>query len=204
MAAFKKLHALGPDIVAEVDKRLGKDGHTPSAVATWLQKDCQVLTELKHSSLKKNLERYRSGELHAKALKDVTDALAPKTAYELRQRLIAIDEMEEMARLQKGRVAKLLVKEAALPDGIVLKSASDELRLYKESLVELGRMQLETGVMRRAPKTINGTLTDPMTGEQKAFSWTEEYEELMGQISQLDAIQIPDAEVIPDKEPANG
>jgi len=60
---------------------------------------------------------------------------------------------------------------------MLLKTTTDELRLMKELLVSLGSMQLETGVMGRATKTITGTVTDGM-GLVKAFSWQEAEERL--------------------------
>jgi hypothetical protein len=89
---------------------------------------------------------------------ELIDKAAPKTAASLRKKLVAIDELEQLVAVQKGRLEKVLVKEASLPSGILLKQASDGARLLKETLVELGKLQLETGT--RAPKKVRGTVTD--------------------------------------------
>lgn len=197
MAAFKKLTTLSPELVAAVDDRLLK-GEPPSSVAAWLQDVCNVMLDIKRESLKKNLERYRDKELKNRVVEELKDRVAPKSAHELRQKLNAQDALEELAYIQRGRLDKLLVKEKGLPDGILLNQATAEVRLMKDTLESLGRLQLETGTMRRAAKTINGSVFDPTSGETKQFSWTEEQEHLMQQIESLSQLQIPDAEIIAD------
>ena len=58
----------------------------------------------------------------------------------------------------------------------------DEGRLLKEMLVELGRLQLETGVLARAPKKITAP-SDPNGGVQ-TFEWTQEQEALFNELNQ--------------------
>lgn len=200
MATFKRLHELGEEIVAQVDDML-LAGETPTKVARWLQGDLEVLTDLKESSIKKNLERYRSKDLKQRMVDETAERMMGKSASGLKRQLVALDEMTDAAALQKARVEKILVKEGQLPAGILLKQASDEMRLYKEMLVELGKLQLETGVMRRAPKTITGQVVDPETGASRQFQWTEEQEALFAQLENLPVIEgevVQDAEEVPD------
>jgi hypothetical protein len=90
-----------------------EDSDTPAAVATWSY------------SVKKQLDRYRAVDLKQKAVAELIDKAAPKTAASLRKKLVAIDELEQLVAVQKGRLEKVLVKEASLPSGILLKQVSD-------------------------------------------------------------------------------
>lgn len=189
--AFKRLHELPKPTVAEVDQRL-LAGEPASAVAKWLQTELQVFTDLKPESLKKNLERYRATDLKDRVLEDLKSGGKGKSTAALAKRLHALDEMEALVAIQKGRLNKVLLKETELPHGILLKSASDEARLLKETLVELGKLQLETGVLTRAPKKVSGTVFDPQTGETKEFAWTEEQEQLYRSLNDVDYRDVTD------------
>lgn len=199
MATFKKLHDLGPDVVSQVDDML-LAGETPTKVARWLQVDLGLLGDLKESSLKKNLERYRSKDLRERVVNDLADRATGKSVAGLKKQLIALDEMTELAEIQRGRLQRIIMKESQLPQGILLKQASDEARLMKEVLVELGKLQLETGVMRRAPKTVSGQVVDPETGASRQFTWTEEQEDLF---RQLDRFPLIEGEVVEDAKVAD-
>lgn len=198
MAVFARLHDLGQDIVEQVDQLL-ISGEKPVKVARWLQGDLKLLTDLQESSVKKNLERYRAQELKGKVLENLTDRAMGKSAAGLHRQLMAIDEMTDLAVLQRKRLDKILVREDGMPKGLLLKQASDETRLLKELLVELGKLQLETGIMRRAPKTITGQVSDPESGSVRQFTWTEEQEDLYKQlegIPEMDGSMIEDADFV--------
>jgi hypothetical protein len=187
---FKRLQELGPDIVAQVDDRL-LSSETCSAVASWMQNELGVLKDLKPGSLKKNLERYRASDLADRVVQEIK-AKVPMSG--VKKTLIAIDGLEDLVEIQRGRLEKLLMKEATLPAGILLGQTKDEIRLLKDTLVELGKLQLETGIMRRAPKTLSGTVTDQASGEVKHFTWSEEQSKLYAQLESVDFTRIGDAE----------
>lgn len=191
---FKRLHELGPDLVSQVDQRL-LNGEKCSSVAEWLQKELQVLTDLQPSSLKKNLERYRAADLKDRVVEELVEKLPVNGG--MGKALLAIDEMERLLLIQRGRVEKMLIREKMMPDGLVLNQTKDEIRLLKDLAVELGKLQLETGVMRRAPKTLSGTVTDPTTGEVKEFTWKEEQDALFKRLETLEL-------TAEDLEPTNG
>lgn len=191
---FKKLQELGPDIVSQVDDML-LGGETATKVAKWLQDELGLLTELKLSSLKKNLERYRSKDLRERVIDEIADRATGKSVAGIKKQIIALDEMTDLVELQRGRLHKMLLRENELPKGVLLKQASDELRLLKEVTVELGKLQLETGVMRRAPKTTTGQVFDPDTGATRNFTWTEEFDNLY---RELEGMPVIEGEVIED------
>ena len=171
---YQALKSLGPSIMLGIGERL-IDRQSGAKVAAWLQNDLKVLTELRPDSLKKTLERYRKKELREKTIKKIAEAQKGLTLATVVEHYNALTEMEEITKLQRARVQKMIDLEADKP--MLLKTTTDELRLMKELLVSLGSMQLETGVMGRATKTITGTVTDGM-GLVKAFSWQEAEERL--------------------------
>lgn len=193
--AFGRLKELPPEMVSEVDRRL-LAGEPASSVARWLQADEKRFTDLQLASLKKNLQRYSAVDLRDRVMSGLTGTNKHLTIKTLAKRLNAQDELEKLCDIQKGRVDRLLMKEAELGKaGIVLKTTSDEIRLLKENLVELGKLQLETGVLKRVPKSVSGQVMDPLSGEVRHFNWTEEqdhlYRELEGMV------------VVPDEAPAD-
>lgn len=172
--AFKRLHELGEEKVAELDRRLGR-GELPRDLAQLIQDDWQLLQDVQPDSVKKMLERYRKTELRDKVLARIAgqnDLVRTKT---LARRLNAMEEIQTLVEVQRGRFEKMLVRESQSP--LLLKQVSEEGRLLKDMLVELGKLQLETGVLVRAPKKLTGTLTDE-EGNIQRFSWTEEQEAL--------------------------
>lgn len=171
---FRKLHEIGDERIAELDALLGK-GVLPSELATKIQNDWGFLTDLKHDSVKKMLERYRKSELREKVVAQITGVTRDVRTKTLQRRLNAMEELQELVEIQKGRYRKLLVKEQQGP--LLLKQVTDEGKLLKEMLVELGKLQLETGLLVRAPKKMTGVMTDE-DGNIHHFSWTEEQEEL--------------------------
>ena len=180
--AFRRLKDLGPDMMSRIDSKL-TSGESGMDVARWLQEDCNQLRDMKPSSLKKTIERYRGTELRNRTIKRIAEAQTGVPVKTLQKRLNAMDELEEMTRIQRGRVDKLHVHESGLPPGILLDKTTGEIRLLKDMLVDLGHIQMETGVLARAAKTFKGTLTDA-NGEVKQFEWSEEQEKLFQELEQ--------------------
>lgn len=180
-SAIKRLKALGDDVLSIVDSRLTAM-EPASHIAKWLQEERGVLLEIKQTSVKKMLERYRYGELRNKVMTRIKDAHTHVPIATVQKRLNALDELEDIVRIQRGRVDKMLLLEADKP--ILLKTTTDEIHLLKDALVDLGRMQMETGVLARAPRTFKGQVTGA-NGEVKQFEWTEAQEELYQEIMRV-------------------
>ena len=172
--AFKRLHDLSWEQQAEIDRRLSK-GELPRDIAQVIQEEWQLLGEMKLDSVKKMLERYRKTELREKVVAQIAGQNDMVKTRTLAKRLNAMEEIQTLVEVQRGRFEKMLVRESQSP--LLLKQVSEEGRLLKDMLVELGKLQLETGVLIRAPKKLTGTLTDE-EGNIQRFSWTEEQEAL--------------------------
>ena len=177
--AYVALKTLGTDMVLQIDEKLIA-GETGRMVADWLQKD-GLLKDVKREALIRMIERYRGTEVREKLVKRIADAQTGKSLITVARRATALEELEEIARIQRKRVDKMLALEDGKP--MLITATSNEIRMLKEILVDLGHMQLETGVIVRAPKTVKGVMMG-RNGEEVAFSWTEEqaklYQELEG------------------------
>jgi hypothetical protein len=152
-----------------------------------------LLKDLQPGSLKKNLERYRAKDLADRVVSELKGKLPVSGG--MKKVVLAIDSLEELVEIQRGRLEKLLLKEKQMPAGILLGQTKDEIRLLKDTLVELGKLQLETGIMRRAPKTMSGTLTDAQSGEIKHFTWSEEQAKLFQQLDDVSFERVEDKEL---------
>ena len=187
--AFRDLYALGEERVGKIDDLLTK-GLPASQVVEVIQGEWKVWTDRKAGTVKKMLERYRKGPLRQRIVHQVATATEHIRASTLRARLNALDELNDLVGHQKDRYLKMYEREK--PTALLMKQVTEEGRLLKEMLVELGRLQLETGVLARAPKKVTGTITDPNGGVQ-TFEWTQEQEALFNELNQGDRgyVQIP-------------
>jgi hypothetical protein len=180
--AYAALKALGDDVMAQIDAKLTA-GESGGAVAKWLQEEMKLLTDSKRPSLTRKLERYRGTELRNKVISRITEAATSASIKTLAKRVNAMDELEEMVRIQRTRVDKMLALEEGKP--MLIGATTGEIKLLKEMLVDLGRVQLETGFLTRAPKTIKGVLANAR-GERIEFSWTEEQEQLYRELESVE------------------
>lgn len=184
--AYKVLHDLGADTMEVIDSRL-LEGQSGKAVAAWIQDELKQLPEMKPDTLKKMLERYRKTHLRQRTLARLAGFNGDRATKFLVQRLNAMDELEKLAREQRGRLDKMLEFEKKGPTAMTAVSA--EVKLLKEVLTDLARVQLDTGVLHRAPKTVTGTLTNPDGTQIAEFSWTEEAQKLLHDLEQFDVVE---------------
>lgn len=188
--AYQNLKKLGPEVLAQIDSKL-LTGDSALTVATWIQGELGQLTQLKPESLKKTLERYRRSELRNKTIERMAKAQTSDATTTIQKRFNALEEMTEMVKLQRARVDKLLLRESQLPGGLLLKDTTTEISLLKGMLMDLGRIQLETGVLVRAPKTVKGSMTMP-DGSTGEFAWTVEQEELFLELEGVEYREVDD------------
>jgi hypothetical protein len=184
--AFSKLHELGEERLGKIDEMLAR-GMPASQVAMVVQQEWHLWADQKPGTLKKMFERYRRTELRERIVRQVAGVANGMNVRALSRRLNALDELSSLVEVQTGRFRKMLVREQQAP--LLLKQVSDEGRLLKEMLVELGKLQLETGVLQRSPRKISGTMTDA-NGTVQQFEWTVEQEALFKQIESTDYVSI--------------
>lgn len=175
---FHTLKQFGEEFIGEMDSRL-MDGESAMKVAGWIQQHKKLLVDVQQTSLKRMLDRYRSRELRQKTFQRIATAQKHHGLGFVAHRINAMAQLEELALTQKGRLLKILKLEDGKP--MVIGAVSDELKLYKDLLVNLAHVQLETGVLQRVSRTVKGTIVDA-TGEVRKFTWTDEQDELLKDI----------------------
>jgi hypothetical protein len=179
--AHAKLKTIGPELLHEVDEKL-KFGKSSHEVTAYLHEQ-GALTDVKADSLRKMLDRYRQTELRDKTIAALTQAQRKDTGVTVAKRLHAIDELEELARVQHARLTKVLAQEQKAP--LLIKSVGEEASRLQSMLSDLARLQLETGLIQRAPKKVFGTMTTP-DGKPHEFVWTEEFDKLNEELQEFE------------------
>lgn len=181
----KKLKALPKEVLSVVDTKL-LAGEPALDVARWIQDDAKQLQDDELYALKKLLERYRKGELRARTIERIATAQATEATHTVAKRMNAMEEMHDLCMQQRYRLDKMLMRESEMAaKGILLKDATREIEVMKTLLVDLGRLQLETGVLARAPKSYKGSITDA-NGQTATFEWTEEQEKLFAELEGME------------------
>ena len=187
LPAYHMIKSLGDDILLGIEARL-LDGESGAKVCAWLQGEMQVLPDVQPGTLKKTLERDRAKELRQKTIKKIAEAQRGVTLKTVAQHFNAIAELEDIAAIQRRRVDKMLAMEKDKP--MLLKVTSDEIRLLKETLVSLGAMQMDTGLLARAGKGVGSTPEDRMAIAQ-VFTWDDArqklYEAIMNDAGETEA-----------------
>jgi len=177
-----KLLELPPNKLNEVDALL-RDGVSALKVAKKIHEEWGLVQGVNRTTLHRYLLRYVRNVVRKRTVEEITErALAvnrQRATTHVVQNLNVIDEVERLVVEQKERVEAVARNErkTGRPQGMLLKMVTEEMRFLKDLLVELGRLQLETGIMSRAPKHMTGTLVGP-DGRETHFDWTEEQEEL--------------------------
>jgi hypothetical protein len=169
-----RIAALGDERVTELRDRLQRGDSVLKLVAL-IQEDWGEITDIKADSLKKTLERFRK-RIREEMTESIVESAVGKTTSGLLKRMNVMEELEELAIVQKRRFQKVLHREEQGP--LLMKQVSEEARLFQGLLGQLATLQLETGILRRAPKHVMGTMTDP-AGHTTEFSWSEEHDKLL-------------------------
>lgn len=191
--SFKKLQDLDGDITQEIDKRL-MNQEPCSQIATWLQEDKKVLLDIKPGSLKKMLERYRQTALRKKVIQQVADIQFTKKTTLISKNVNAMEALNELVIIQQSRFQKVYLLELATPDPAkpLRGDVSNEMAALKEMLVKLGHLQLETGVLPKAGKTVRGS-TIEADGSVSEFEWSEEQEKLYRELNSVEVTDVTPA-----------
>jgi hypothetical protein len=176
--AFLRLKSIGPDLL---DEKL-KFGAPSAEVAQLIHAQGQ-LADVKDDSLRKMLDRYRKTELRDKTIAALTASQKHGSTTAVVKRLHAIDELEELCRIQHARLTKVMGPEIKAP--LLIKAVGDEINRMQNLLTDLARLQLETGLIQRAPRTVKGVMS-AQDGQPHEFSWTEEFEQLNQELQEFE------------------
>lgn len=175
---YAKLFALGDEKIEAITKLL-KRGESAVKVASVIQVEWKELTDMKLGALAKTLSRFKASHVDGTVLKELA-AHAVQSKLSVIQKVETMEELAALIFAQKARIQKLAEKEAALPPGIVLNSLTDQIYLMNKLLENMAKLQLETGIIKRAPKNVTGELVkDPDDPNVVKFRITDEVKDAM-------------------------
>jgi hypothetical protein len=166
---FERLLALGDEAVAEIKGRLAR-GDSAREVAEWLQSEGRCL-DARLEALVNQLGRFRRAEVVDAAIERLERRLKHSTHPGIAlKKLSALARLTLLVEVQRERVEKALAQEDKL-ESALLQMASEAIRDYRICLVELARLQLETGILPRAPRSVAGRIQQTDNGLE--FGWAE-------------------------------
>lgn len=174
---YSRLTGLGSERLAEVDHKILL-GAKAKEIADLILNDYGMYGgeiesgALKYTTLVRQIDRYRKKELLPKA--KLSTLVADKPTIEvITKKKSSLDSMYEVADLQLARVLEFRQQELNMvedtkknktPKIVGLsgynKAVGVELKIYSEILKNVAALELEIGVVRRAPKVVAGILID--------------------------------------------
>ncbi len=158
---YKRLYDLGSDRLNIIESML-TNGDSPMQIARHIQTDWGECTDVKTNTLEKQLQRYRNDVLDPKIQLAAERAAEKGTAIstqmkKFRDQVDVGQKLNEAMNLQWTRIEKAYTKEANKGEDAKLDPAiNKELRAFTDVARALASFQLETGVVRRVPKQVQG------------------------------------------------
>lgn len=171
---YKRLYDLGSDRMDAIDSALTK-GETTMAVAEKIQFEWNQCTSVKIGTLDKQISRYRKDILEPRLIAAANAAADKSTSIskELKaynEQVDVMDKLNDSITMQWARIQKAYAKEAGKgPDGKLDPTINKELRPFTDMCRVLAGLQLETGVVRRVPKQVQGFWQQLTSDEVQEF-----------------------------------
>jgi hypothetical protein len=120
-------------------------GKTDVEIATAIIDNGWVSAEVKKPTLIKNVNRWRRGQGQKAMLKNLADHF--QTPTKMKRQIDVLEELTQLVLKQKERLKKLASKEDPTP--LLMDSVSSEMKTLLIMLEKLGKIQLDTGLLRR-------------------------------------------------------
>lgn len=171
--AYERIYALGSERVDIIDAELVKD--TPlKDLAQKIQLDWKEFTDVKENTLIQQLKRYRDSQVIPRVVHMQNKIAAGKLqgqsqtrtrARNMFERLHVLDELEQLYRTQKTRFDKAYMREQALQ--VPTEMVSKLIDPLHKILVSVAHLQMETGLIRRAPRVVQASVDIFADGREK-------------------------------------
>jgi len=158
---YKRLYDLGSDRLGIVDAKLTQ-GDSTMSIAEHIQFEWNACTQVKIGTLDKQLQRYRKDVLEPRLVNAANKASAngTKVTKEMKafnESVDVSDMLTQSVTMQWARIQKAYAKEVGKgEDGKLDPAINKELRPFTDMCRVLANLQLETGVLRRVPKQVQG------------------------------------------------
>jgi hypothetical protein len=225
---FKFVEVFTPDQLNEVETRLIK-GEESVLLAIDIQTNWNLCLDKSLDTLARALRAYRLKYLAPKVvttMKDIEGQLGYKTNIRrMDEHLVVLEDLYQIIDTQKNRIQKMLnIEEHKLEKYLEQQSKLDagepldsgeallgrpfdnQIRMELQELVVMLRLtvdiQLDTGILRRVPKTLKGTLTiDPDDPSVKKFEVTiQERNDLVSRAQRIGQLLQGDRKLIKQVE----
>ena len=167
---------LGPDRVRELKLRLTQ-GESVKTLVPVVQETWGLFPNKKPSTVSTILYRYNRDTVKKEAAARVL-ATVEKAGH---LKVSSLLDMADLCEKQKQRVTKALDLEDKM-SGLLTDQASDQIRLLSDMLGKLAYLQLETGLLQRAPKTVKGVMLGA-DGQATTFGWVESDDDLLNRLT---------------------
>ena len=204
---YKRLYDLGSDRLGIIDAKLTQ-GDSTMSVAEHIQFEWNACASVKIGTLDKQLSRYRKDILEPrlvaaanKATENGTKVTKEMKAFQ--ESVDVSDLMSQSVTMQWARITKMRAKEIGA-NGKMDPNINKELRPFTDMCRVLANLQLETGVLRRVPKQVQGFFQQLSGDEVQEFrlemTSNDETLKSLGMIKdvlQEAASEIGDGEYIP-------
>lgn len=207
---FRNLELLGADKLAIIESMLVRGDGCPE-IAKMIQSEWGASVNVSLDTLTKQIQRYKYKVITprlAVTIKEASKKYGFKTSVrKLNDHLDIMEELYQLIETQKARIQKLMVAEEKMNEknesaGGFNYVANPVIKQEMAVLIDLyrttGHYQLETGVMRRTPKTIKGVIqTDPDDPSYKRFLLSiEERDQFIEKAKKIGALLDGDMSVL--------
>lgn len=182
-AGAARIEAARPEIRDTIDELL-YSGETPYTITTRIKEDWSDFDNVVDRTIQRNIESYSKTQACKDRLAKLEEVAAAKDIKRFDKQVSVLQDLQWTTMLQRARLEKAYEREKVSP--LPLESVSKELMNYQRLLTETGRMQLEIGVLQKAPKKVTGIVAG-VDGRPQTFSWTEEHEALLAVLDDVEA-----------------
>ena len=171
---YKRLYDLGEDRMLQVDSLLTQ-GDSTMSVAEKVQFEWNACTSVKIGTLDKQLQRYRKDILEPRLVAAANKASEngtkiTKEMQKFNENVDVQNLLEQSVTMQWARITKMYAVEAGKGEkGKLDPNINKELRPFTDMCRVLANLQLETGVLRRVPKQVQGFFQQLSGDEVKEF-----------------------------------
>lgn len=200
---YKRLYDLGSDRIDIIESMLTA-GDSSMTVAERVKDEWNQCPQVKINTLEKQIRRYHNDILKPKLALAVEKAsqegiTVPAALKKFREQVDVMERLNDAINMQWARIQKAFTKEDKKgTEGKLDGGISKELRSFTDMCRVLAGLQLETGVVRRVPKQVQGFFQNLDSGELQEFrlemTHNDETLKALGQIK--DVLQEAAGEII--------
>ena len=167
---------LGPDKTQDIRLRLNQ-GQPIAELVSLIQDEWGLMRDYKPTSLKTLLYQYSKHVVRPAIVERVArfaDRRTPGGGSHVE--VSSLQELSALCEIQRARVEKCMMLEK--PGAPINPQATEQIRLLTDMLHKLAGLQIEVGLLPRAPKTVRGMMLGG-DGKPCLFGWTVSDDELL-------------------------